>query len=303
MEMAVDNSVIINEIKEGNLSIKLNYLGKIRLSGEIEALSGILIAGGAEEIEIGKIDKIFIRDPITRLPYIPGSSLKGVMRSMLEYKYGKIPEGEKAHNCNDPDCEICRVFGTAKDSYWGPTRIHVIDGSLTKETKVKLENHGLWNYTELKTENFINRIFGKAESPRTFERVPPGSKFYLNIDYFIYSGTLLLIGQAAELSKEQINKVNEKLNCDKDLEYFKYVLESLILAEDHGLGASISRGYGKVRIIIKDIQIKNRQFYTNGGNPIKLSLEKIVGSKVASPKELLANFDALKSELQKLLCK
>ena len=293
---------IIDEIKKGNLSVKLEYKGKIRLSGEIEALSGILIAGGTEEIEIGKIDKTFIKDPVTGLPYIPGSSLKGVMRSMLEYKYSKISESGKVHNCSNPDCEVCRVFGTAKESYWGPTRVHVIDGLLTEETKTKLEERGLWTYTELKTENFINRIFGKAENPRTFERVPPGSKFHLNIDYFVFSGNLVLIGQGAEISREDIDKINDKLKCEKDIEHFRYLLESLVLAEDHGLGASISRGYGKIKITIKSIEVRNKSYYVEGKDPIKLSINEIIGKNFASPKELLANFNKLKSKLVKLLC-
>jgi len=298
-----DISILVNEVKNGKLSAQIEFLGKVRFSIEIETLSGMLIAGGVEEIEIGKIDKIFIRDPITNLPYIPGSSLKGVMRSMLEYKYGKIAPKGAVHVCNDPECPICRVFGTSEDSPVGPTRIHVIDGLMSEETKKILEGRGLWSYVEFKTENYINRVFGKAESPRTFERVPPGSKFNVDIDYLVFSAKISLAQEDAETPREVIDKVNSVLDWKKDIEYIRYVLEGLVLAENHGLGASISRGYGKIRITIKSIEVRNLSYYNEGKEPLIIPLEEIVGKKVASPRELLEKFDLLKNKLLELFSK
>ena len=292
---------ILNDIKKGNLLAKLRFRGMIKFSIRIKTITGLLIAGGTEEIEIGKIDKVFIRDPITNLPYIPGSSLKGVMRSMLEYKYGKVSEGGKVHVCDSVDCPICRVFGTTKDILSGPTRVHVADGIMTNKTKTMLEERGLWSYTELKTENFINRIFGRAESPRTFERVPPQSEFASEIHYLVFATEIKLAKPEAEVDKATIDELNKKLRWEEDIEFIKYVIEGLILAEDHGLGASTSRGYGKVEILIDGIEVHNLAYYNEGKDPVVIPLTEIVGKETARPRELLEKFEDLKRKLIEVL--
>ena len=75
--------------------------------------------GGAR---LGRVDNTIVRDPVTRIPKIPGSSLAGVMRAYTAMmKKGKYPgcaglgqpDGEGGH-CGKADCPVCTVFGFAK---------------------------------------------------------------------------------------------------------------------------------------------------------------------------------------------
>ena len=77
--------------------------------------------GGAR---LGRVDNTIVRDPVTRIPKIPGSSLAGVMRAYTAMmKKGKYPgcaglgqpDGEGGH-CGKADCPVCTVFGFAKGS-------------------------------------------------------------------------------------------------------------------------------------------------------------------------------------------
>lgn len=224
-----------------------------RIYGTIEAVSGLRV-GGEKEVEIGGIDNPVIRNPLTGLPYIPGSSIKGKMRSLIEWSLGGkyLSEDTKhPHQCNEPDCPVCRVFGAAaeygggsdleeegasgqqqpgKRSIRGPTRLLVRDANLTEESRRELERmnreKGLF-YTEAKQEVFIPRLGGPA-NPRTTERVPAGAKFTFEMVYRVYD-------------------TND--NGEIDEKYFQQVVKkALKLLEIDGLGGHTSRGYGKIRI-------------------------------------------------------
>jgi CRISPR-associated protein Csm3 len=57
---------------------------KIFIRGTITALTGLHIGGSSVAMSIGGADKVVVRNPLTNEPYIPGSSLRGKMRSLLE---------------------------------------------------------------------------------------------------------------------------------------------------------------------------------------------------------------------------
>lgn len=79
------------------------------------------IGGSKEKLEIGGVDSPVIRDPFTQQPYIPGSSLKGKMRMLIEFAHGKVVNSGKPYESDDPDDEICRVFGNfVKGTKGGP---------------------------------------------------------------------------------------------------------------------------------------------------------------------------------------
>ena len=191
--------------------------------------TGLHIGGSKDDIEIGGLDNPIIRDPMTKLPYIPGSSLKGKLRSILEYKESKVSERGDPHGCMDPRCLICTVFGAHGNirRETGPTRIIVRDALLSEKSKQKLieglESGSL--YTGLKQEVSINRRTGKASQagPRTMEFVPAGTAFILNIALRIFDGD----------DKHQFTKfVEDGLND---------------LGKDY-LGGSGTRGYGWVEV-------------------------------------------------------
>jgi CRISPR-associated protein Csm3 len=232
---------------EGN---KMEFRGNIIVKGVIECETGLHIGGNKDIFEIGGIDAPVIRDPITRYPYIPGSSLKGRMRFLMEWETGRVNSNNgKPHNCTSEDkaksCPVCRVFGisAAENLKVGPTRLIVRDAHPTEDTveKWKELDTGLL-YTEWKKENYIDRITSRAD-PRDMERVPKGSKFDFEMVYSIYD-----MGDGGET----------------DVEFFKYVRTAMRLLEDSYLGGNGSRGYGKVKFDVREVVFRSRDAYREG---------------------------------------
>lgn len=206
------------------MKFQKNYV----ISGEIICSTGLHIGGSKDSIEIGGSDNVIIRDPVTRLPYIPGSSIKGKMRALLELALDRVTNGGP---CKCGECEVCRVFGSAADniSVSGPTRIIVRDSFPTEETReMWKKSRDVVEGAELKYENSLDRITSRA-NPRNQERVPRGSKFGFEIIVSEYEG---------------------------DSDNLGVVLEGLRLLEDSYLGGSGTRGYGKVEF--RDITITER---------------------------------------------
>src|SRR5437588_8656103 len=94
----------------------LKLIKHILVRGTIKCLTGLRIGGTKDDIEIGGMDNPIIRDPRTRRPYIPGSSLKGKLRSTLEYRDGKVGERGEPCGCGRPECSVCRLFGPHKNT-------------------------------------------------------------------------------------------------------------------------------------------------------------------------------------------
>lgn len=217
--------------------MKLNNI--IAIEGTLELVTGLHIGAGNEELHIGGIDNPVLKHPYTNEPYIPGSSLKGKMRSMLEWKAGIVSECEGKpvsakvltilkDTKKEAATNIAKLFGISGDANdekialeLGPTRLSFWDCHLT-ESWVKDRKNQQQNYTEAKSENIIDRIKGVAEHPRQSERVPAGATFNFKLTV-------------------------RQLDTDKDL--LSLVLSGLKLLELDGIGGSGSRGYGKVRFI------------------------------------------------------
>ncbi len=199
-----------------------------KISGKIVVKTGLHIGAGNEKVEIGGMDNPIIRNPLTHEPYIPGSSLKGKMRSIMEWKTGKLEKtGGKVCSCGMADCEICRVFGSANNSDSandrGPTRLIVRDAVLTNEWKEKFKS-GL-PLVEEKNENSLNRITAEA-NPRPIERVVPGVEFDFEISYRVID-----TGDGGKM----------------DRDYFESVVkESLKILQSDYLGGGGSRGNGQI---------------------------------------------------------
>jgi CRISPR-associated protein Csm3 len=235
-------------------------LGKIVIEGQMVCLTGLHIGARREAMKIGGIDLPVVRDPITEFPYVPGSSLKGKMRSLLERKMNKslrnigTPKNPvHIHVCTEENCEICRLFGSTppprrkeeeEEEKNIPSRLAVRDLFLTKDSKDKLEDieTGL-RYTEWKFENAIDRITSAA-NPRQIERVPAGSVFQLEIIY----------------------TVENKEHLKEDL---KNLLSAMRLLEDDYLGGHGSRGYGKVKFELSKIEYRKGDWYATGKNEYK----------------------------------
>jgi len=200
----------------------------IKLTGTIELLSGLHIGGGDDTMKIGGIDNGVIKDVNTDNPYIPGSSLKGKMRSLLEWNYRLVGYGDGnpfnstlLNKIPEPDQKdaqtLLKLFGD-KEGEFGITRISVGDCHLNKDS----ENMIL---SEAKYENVINRQKGTAEHPRQTERVPAGVKFDFDIRIKV-------------------------LDDDSEEEFIAMVKKGFELIEMDYLGGNGSRGYGRVKFYL-----------------------------------------------------
>lgn len=215
-----------------------------RITGKIRVMTGLRVGGGDAGMEIGGMDNPIIRNKANGEPYIPGSSLKGKMRSLMEWECDRLhPKGD-THKCSTHDeaknCPICRVFGVSashgkmddpKVLKLGPTRIVVRDALLSEKTREAVKQGQM--ITEEKSENSINRITAEA-NPRPMERVVPGTEFDLDITFKIID----FDGDGGKKDEDNFNNV---------------VLKALALVEQDYLGGGGSRGSGKVKFVeLKD---------------------------------------------------
>lgn len=190
---------------------------KIQISGTIEVVTGMHIGGSEAFAAIGAIDSPVMKDSITNLPMIPGSSLKGKMRTLLAKKYN-----EKPVKPEDDAENITRLFGSSnsnKDKKVAASRVLFSDMILSNEKELReKEVNGL---TEVKFENTISRTTAIA-NPRQIERVIRGAKFDLDIIY--------------EATKE-----------DEIVEDMTLLAEGMKLLQYDYIGGHGSRGYGKIK--------------------------------------------------------
>lgn len=189
---------------------------KIKITTSLELITGLHVGGSKDNVEIGGIDNPVIRAAIKdNQPYIPGSSLKGKMRSLLEQIAGSSEVGKNS--------EINDLFGYSKDNK--PSKIIFRDSYLSMESAERLKNAENLDmpYTEGKWENIIHRIKGTAEHPRQTERIPAGVSFDVEM---------------------VINVWDNDADGEKSLDLLKNGINAL---ENDYLGGSGSRGYGQVK--------------------------------------------------------
>lgn len=214
---------------------------KIVISAELELLTGLHIGGNKESVEIGGIDSPVIRNKSDNSPYIPGSSLKGKMRSLLEVSAGcnQSSSFRRAEYAGEVGLLIAEMFGNAggndRTDTGDQSRVIFRDANLTPESKEALlrSNYTDTDYTEIKTETAIDRVKGMAKSGslRQFERVPAGAVFSFS----------LVINVVA------VNKENAD---QKERQYLNLIKAGLKLLEDDYLGGCGSRGYGQIKLNI-----------------------------------------------------
>ena len=209
---------------------------KIKITSTITVVTGMHIGGNSDNVEIGGIDNPVIKIAMKEnQPYIPGSSLKGKMRCLLEQTAGASTIGG--------DSKVNNLFGITENKSLKtdnkPSKLIVRDALLTPDSVFELKNCDNLEmpYTESKTEATINRITSKA-NPRTFERVPAGAKF--NAEFVI-------------------NVWDDDVEKDL-LDLFK---KGITLLENDYIGGSGSRGYGQIKF--DELQITSISEETNWG--------------------------------------
>lgn len=241
---------------------KIKLVGKVIITGEIKLLTGLHIGGAAAGLDIGGIDNPILRHPVTREPYIPGSSLRGKLRSLLERHHNLeinklIQRREpvvRIHECENAkdygDCAVCQIFGVTpgdERKNWEdlkPTRLIVRDVLLAQdheETERLRKAKTDLPFTEVKWEAAIDRITSAAV-PRQNERVPAGAVFSpFEMVYSLYD-------------------LNDTGYQD-DIKWLSTVAKGMELIEDDYLGGYGSRGTGKIAFQNLSVIFKSNAYY------------------------------------------
>jgi len=208
----------------------MKLLGHVQINGILVCETGLHIGGGKESVGIGETDNPIIRHPVTRLPYVPGSSLKGKLRSLLEQKYSSDSQ-ETGKPCTCGDCIVCRMFGCgAVGNTKECGRLIFRDCPLVPESEQQLKEALPGAFSEVKVEIAMDRVKGATTrgSLRQMERVPAG------------------------VSKFSFEVVLRRFEGDRVPEYLEKLAEAINLLEKEYLGGSGTRGYGKVKLLTAD---------------------------------------------------
>ncbi len=262
---------------------KIKLQGKLIISGVIRVVTGLHIGGASTGLEIGGVDNIVLRNPWDNQPYIPGSSLKGKMRSLLERTEGldqneklhSAPSKVSIHKCEEQKhykgCIVCRLFGVAGDTglKTAPTRLYVRDIRMKADDVQKLEALDTdLPYTEVKWEAAIDRVTAAAV-PRQTERVPAGVTFE----------PMELVFNFYQLDGYQLDGKEASNWICHETHLLQKVFEALRLVQDDYLGGMGSRGYGQVAFEQIKLELKGGDGYNsiewhpNGGNTSRESAD------------------------------
>jgi CRISPR-associated protein Csm3 len=246
---------------------ELTFLGKLVLEGEIQCQTGLHIGAGKGSLEIGGADNPVVKDAFG-IPYIPGSSLRGRIRSLLEQTMGLALPSElvylskrkgqevRIHQSDRPDDDVCVLFGrnpgrvekvggeALEAATATPARLTVYDAplvvaSITPQMRENLDDE----LTEVKSENAVDRITSQA-NPRTLERVPAGARF-------------------------RFRMVLDVL-CEEDKPLLARVVEALRLLEDDSLGGGGSRGNGRIAFADLKLTWRGKDYYAKGASETEL---------------------------------
>jgi CRISPR-associated protein Csm3 len=254
---------------------ELKLLGKLILEGTLHCETGLHVGAGKGSLEIGGADNPVVKDAFGR-PYIPGSSLRGRIRALLEQATGMAVPAElvyvsrrkgqevRIHQSDRPDDEICLLFGRTpgrmdrvsgealEGGQASPARLAVFDApldldSITPQMRENLDDE----LTEVKSENAIDRITSQANA-RTFERVPAGARFRTRF-------------------------VMDVL-CEEDAPLLNLLVQGLRLLEDDALGGGGSRGSGRVRFSDLKLNWRSKDYYSTGKAESELAAGADVGA-------------------------
>jgi CRISPR-associated protein Csm3 len=240
---------------------RLGLIGKLLLDGELVCETGLHIGAGKGSLDLGGADNPVVKDAFGR-PYVPGSSLRGKLRSLLEQSAGLVTPSDlvylsrrrgqevRIHQSDEPGDEIGLLFGrgpgrlerasgdTLEGNAATPARLTVYDApleldSITESMRENLDDE----LTEVKSENAIDRLTAQVNA-RTLERVPAGARFRVRLVVDIL--------------------------CAEDSELLARLGEALRLLEDDALGGGGSRGSGRVKFTNWKVTWRPKSYYAAG---------------------------------------
>lgn len=258
-------------------------LGKLTLTSQLSAETGLHIGGGGENLDIGGLDKPVIRDPLTKYPYLPGSSIKGKLRSTLERLLNKPlnrPGGSGTWRYESDDlkdgftevetgrfiayegantCQISRLFGsTGGSKFWMPIETAREEGLYEENKNNPTSTINNQNCIRInRGRNAPARLIIRdchlvPESAEKLKQVDTGLymtewKFENGIDRVTAAANPRQLERVPAGSKFQFELVYTVENKDQAIEDLQNIAIALAILEDDALGGHDSRGYGKVR--------------------------------------------------------
>ena len=268
----------------------IELLGRVLISGNIKAVTGLRVGAGSSGLSIGGLENPVVRNPLDQQPYIPGSSIKGKMRSLTERFMGfnpndpdrtqRIGGNVRIHVCRKAEdyesCDVCHIFGLPGEfPHSSPTRLTVRDVFLDPTSLEGARTDFL--STEVKWEASIDRVTSAA-LPRQMERVPAGAIFKdFEMVYSLYS-------------------LDEtKKDVEQELNRLKALFQSMQLLEDDYLGGMGTRGSGKVRF--EKLNVRFRK----GAEVHTVELAKKDDQTGPALSDVIAQQDAIVEKVKELL--
>ncbi|MEM2841530.1 MAG: CRISPR-associated RAMP protein Csx7 [Candidatus Bathyarchaeia archaeon] len=205
---------------------------RVIINGTLTLLTPLHIGSPKTEIDLEKVDMPVLKDTQGQ-PYIPGSSLKGKIRSEAERiarKEGKTvctpPNTKKMCGTITPNnlCICCRIFGTAGENMSVASKVRFRDAYPHARVIETMTRAGI----------AMDRERGVVAQGALYsiEAIPQGTRF------------------GFEMVTENLAKDEWKL--------LKAAINSFA---DAGLGGSVSRGMGKVKLDLESASRRTSKFY------------------------------------------
>lgn len=266
-------------------------LGKLVITSDLVVKTGLHIGGGGETLDIGGLDKPVIRDPITQHPYLPGSSIKGKLRAILERWLEKPlnrPGGSNTYRYESDDledgysdlgddqfvafqgashCPVSRVFGSTGAKCCLEPEV-VEEAELEKKGEVTIEGK---TYIRTKGRNHPARLIVrdchlKKESADQLKDIDTGLymtewKFENGIDRITSAANPRQLERVPAGAKFQFEMVYTVENVEQAKEDLKNLAIALAILEDDALGGHGSRGYGKILFENFKAEYRSIDFY------------------------------------------
>jgi CRISPR-associated protein Csm3 len=302
-------------------------LGKLRLTSNLRIVTGLHIGAGGENLDIGGLDKSVMRDPLTKHPYLPGSSIKGKMRSILErflnkpvnraggsgtFRY-ESDDLESGYSTTDIEfqgastCEVSRVFGSTGTNCWLPESI-VRSQGLETVGKDEKTFKGV-KYLKSKGRNSPARLIVRdchltVDSSEKLKSIDTGLymtewKFENGMDRITAAANprqLERVPAGAVFEFELVYTVENPEQAVKDLQNLAIALAIL---EDDALGGHGSRGYGKVAFEKFQLFYRDLKYYRTIGETDRAKQEPL--TEATNTEQLLNEFAKVTNAVQALL--
>ena len=274
--------------------------GKVILKARIIAKTGLHIGGSKSGIEIGGVDNPVIKDHEGK-PYIPGSSIKGKMRTLVEKAEGLAINDKRVwqkldevsiHMCNDIDCNVCNIFG--RNNAKGLPRVS--NGICSLDTnaiqcpeKKKKDNKPVdpQNCPFICITETTPTLLIVRDAKLDVKSIPEEVQDNLDLEWteVKFENSIDRITSAANpRQQERVPREAEfeleivfNVYQETDKARFRKVLKAMQLLEDDYLGGSGSRGYGKVGFQKVRIFWNSSADYENGNVDISIKKAKAEG--------------------------